>query len=329
MDWSSNVTVHESAFPENTRKRILDVLKTGDVDPALLYQGLGQTLRWTALHHAYSPSKNDPSCSVTYEGAFRRAGTLCKGNVVHVVSLACGDGTKDAHCLKLLRDSSQAPIYTPADISVEMVLTAERTVTGAVPGMQSTPLVCDLEHCSVLPGILKGFDPSGAERIILFLGTIHNYWPPDILRSILYPLRSQDQLLIGANLAASTNYDGAVEQILRQYDNDMTRRWLMGALHELDISADAGALQFSLQSAEAVPSLKRIQADFVFGREKEIQFFGQAIRFAAGQRLRVFFSYRFTVAHIHSFLNQAGLKVREEWIGASGEEGLFLCQRAR
>ena len=327
MDWSSNVTVHESGFPEATRRRILSRLKTGELDPALLYQGLGQALRWTALYQAYSPAKTDPACAALYNDAFREAAAQCKGNVVHVVSVACGDGTKDAHCLKLLRESGKAAIYTPADISLEMVLTAERTVTDALPGVQSTPLICDLAHCSVLPGILKSFDPSGAERIILFLGTIHNYWPPDILRSIVYPLRSQDELIIGANLAPGANYERAIENILHQYDNELTRSWLMGALRELDLSEDDGVFEFSLQTG-VVTSLKRIQVDFVFGREKEIQFFGDMVRFAAGQKLRVFFSYRFTPDHIRDFLKQSGLNVREQWISDSEEEGLFLCRRA-
>jgi L-histidine Nalpha-methyltransferase len=327
MDWSSNVTVHESAFPASTRRRILDALKSGEIDPALLYQGLGQTLRWTALHAAYSPARTDSECAALYDEPFRRAAADCNGNVAHVVSLACGDGTKDARCLQSVRESGRAAIYTPADISLEMVLSAERTVAGAVPGAQCTPLACDLAHCSVLPGILKTFDPSGAERIILFLGTIHNYWPPDILRSILYPLRSQDQLVIGANLAPEADYDRALQKILLQYDNGLTREWLMGALRELNISETDGHLEFSLPEAPSVPSLKRIQVDFAFGREKEVQFFGETVRFAAGQRLRVFFSYRFTPAHIRGFLKQAGLAVREEWISASGEEGLFLCKR--
>lgn len=327
MDWSSNVTVHESALPEAVRNRILDALRAGEFDSALLYQGLGQTLRWTALYEAYSPSKTDPGCGALYDEAFQHAVGRCKGNVAHLVSLACGDGTKDARCLKLLRESGRAAIYTPADISVEMVLSAERTVARVQPGTQSTPLVCDLAHCSVLPGILKAFDPSGAERIILFLGTIHNYWPPDVLRSLLYPLRSQDQLVIGANLAPSEHYDQAVQRIIQQYDNELTREWLMGAVRELNISGVDGRLDFSLQAAAPIPTLKRIQADFVFERRKEIQFFGNTLQFDAGQRLRLFFSYRFTRMHIRDFLKQAGLAVQAEWIGAGGEEGLFLCKR--
>ena len=328
MDRSSNVTVHESAFPAVTRKRIADALRRGELDPALLYGTLGQTLRWIALHHGCSPAKTDPAIAGLYDDAFRRAGELCKGNVVHVVSLACGDGSKDTRSLELLRTANRAVLYTPVDVSLQMVLSAEDTATTAIFGLQCTPLLCDLPHCTVLPALLKAFDPSGAERIILFLGTIHNYWPPDILRSLVYPLRSQDHLILSANLAPEASYDDALGRIVPQYDNGLTRDWLMGALAELTITPDDGTVAFSIQPAESLPSLKRLQADFIFERDKQIQFFGENVRFSSGQKLRVFYSYRFTPAHVRNFVNQSRLKLTDEWIASSGEEGLFLCHRA-
>ena len=328
MDWTSQVAVHESALPEVTRARILDALRRRELDPSLLYSGLRQTLRWIDLHHAVSPAQRDAATAALYDAALRRAAELCRGNVIHVVSLACGDGTKDTRCLQLARESNRTVIYTPADVSLEMVLTAERAATTALRGLQTTPLLCELGFCSVLPALLKNFDPSGAERIVLFLGTIHNFWPPEILRSIIYPVRSQDQLLIGANLAPSENYDAALEKILSQYDNAPTRRWLNGALSELNLTDEDGALEFSLVPAELLPTLKRIQADFVFSRAKAINFFGEQISFSAGEKIRIFYSYRFTAEHLRKFLTESRLTISEQWLAPNNEEGIFLCRRA-
>lgn len=328
MDWTSNVTVHESAFPDATQARLVDALKRREIDPFLLYSGLRQTARWIALHHALSPAQRDAACAALYEQAYRRAAEFCKGNVVHLVSLACGDGTKDTRCLEMLRLSGRTVIYTPADVSLEMALTAERTATTALRGLQCTPLLCELLSCSALPALLKEFDPSSAERIILFLGTIHNYWPPEILRSILYPLRSQDHLILSANLAPDANYESALTRIVSQYDNPLTRAWLLGALSELNITTSDGTLEFSAVPADGMPALRRIQADFVFTREKRLDFLGETFCFPAGEKLRVFFSYRFTRGQMRDFLKKARLTVIEDWIDASGEEGLFLCRRA-
>ena len=322
------MAVHESALPQPTRARILSALRSRELDPSLLYKGLRQTLRWIDLHHAVSPAQIDTSIASLYDSAFRRAAELCRGNVMHVVSLACGDGTKDTRCLQLVRESGRAVIYTPTDVSLEMVLTAEQTATRGLRGLQTTPLLCELAHCSELPALLKSFDPAGAERIVLFLGTIHNFWPPDILRSVVYPVRSQDTLLIGANLAPSDNYDSALNRILSQYDNPHTRHWLMGALSELDITSEDGSLDFSLVPAETDPSLKRIQADFTFARDKQLNFFGELVTFAAQEKLSVFYSYRFTVEHLHNFLMRARLTISQEWIAPNNEEGLFLCRRS-
>jgi L-histidine Nalpha-methyltransferase len=326
MDWTSNVAVHESASPEFTRERIVNRLRAGEIDPSLLYAGLRQSTLWTVLHNSVSPAQKNPSFAALYETAFAESAVNCRGNVIHLVSLACGSGGKEVRCLRSLRSSDRAVIYTPADVSLEMVLTARNAATREFRGLQCTPLVCELTRCTVLPAILKGFDPSGAERLILFLGTIHNYWPPEILKSILYPLRAQDHLLIGANLAPADAYDQSLERILTQYDNAPTRAWLMGALSEFGLTAEDGHLEFSIQPADTQPSLKRIEARFRLLRPREIYILDETISLQKSSELRVFYSHRFTPAHLHAFFKESGLDLVREWI--LPEEGLFLCRRS-
>lgn len=328
MDWTTSVAVHESAAPEFVRERILKSLGSGRVEPSVLYAGLGQTLKWNALYRAFSPAEKDESCAAVYDEAFHRIAGSIRGNVAHVVSLGCGDGSKDARCLAAIRGGGRIVLYSPVDFSLDMVLIARKSASAALRGLQCTPLLCDLAHCSVLPAILKGFDPSGAERVILFLGTIHNYWPPDILKSVLYPLRSQDHLLIGANLVRSDDYEEAVARVLPQYENDATRHWLVGALSEFGLTERDGELVFTLERAEGLPALRRIEVNFSFKRAAAIDFFGSRVLFDASQKLRVFYSYRFTREIIRKFLAEAHLQIADEWITAGGEEGLFLCRRS-
>jgi uncharacterized SAM-dependent methyltransferase len=327
VDWTSNVAVHESAAPEFLREQVLAALRQGRVHPHLLYSGLRQASLWTALHHAISPAQQDESCAAIYAEAFASATSLIKGNVAHVVSLACGDGSKDARCLRQIRGSGRAAMYSPVDVSLDLALRAARHASREFRGLQPTPLICDLSRCSVLPAILKGFDPSGAERVVLFLGTIHNFWPPDILKAVSYPVRAQDQLLLSANLAPAGRYDAALEDIVKQYDNGPTREWLMGALSELRLGNGEGALAFTIESA-SVPELKRIEARFTLKKSCAVQLYGERVELGAGQQLVVFFSHRFTPMHIAAFAQGAGLAVAKSWIAAGEQEGLFLCRRA-
>src|SRR5262245_11311752 len=327
MDWTANVGVHESASPSFLREQIVSELEQGRVHPHLLYSGLRQSSLWIELHQALSPARRDQDCVALYDAAFQKATEGLRGNVAHVVSLACGDGSKDVRCLKQIRASERAAIYTPVDLSLDLVLTACRESSAAIRGLQATPLLCDLPRCSVLPAILKSFDPSGSERILLFLGTIHNYWPPEILRSILYPLRSLDQLLLSANLAPAEAYDEALQRILPQYENEPTRRWLMGGLSELGLGEKDGEIRFQIQRS-AVEGLKRIEAIFVLHRKTRVRVLDRDVVLPAEQPLSVFFSHRFTVNHMTQFLVNAGLTIAERWIDKSESEGLFLCRRA-
>ena len=328
MDWTANVAVHESATPGFIRDQVFSALQKNTVHPYLLYSGLRQTGLWVELYRAFSPAQRDASCLEMYEAAFDRAIQALPGNVAHLVSLACGDGSKDLRCLQRVRASHRTVIYTPVDLSLEMVLGATRAAGEGIRGLQATPLLCDLPNCSVLPAILKAFDPSGAERLMLFLGTIHNFWPPDILRSILYPLRSQDQLLLSANLAPEERYEAALAGVLEQYNNPPTRRWLLGGLSELGLSETDGDLLFGLRPT-ATPGLKRIDVAFKLRRATRIRVYDREWEMATGEELSVFYSHRFTQAHIKHFLEKAGLAVSESWVGAGGCEGLFLCKRAQ
>jgi uncharacterized SAM-dependent methyltransferase len=53
--------------------------------------------------------------------------------------------------------------------------------------------------------------------------------------------------------------------------------------------------------------------------------YGETISFSAGERIRLFFSYRHTPATMRSLLSEHGIKVKSEWLNDAGEEGVFLC----
>lgn len=328
MDWTANVAVHESVSRERTRERIIDALKHRKIDPLLLYAGIRQTSRWIALHQSISPAQLDPDCVRIYHEAFSHLARQSESNVLHIVGLGCGDGTKDTNCLKLCRNQGKAVIYTPCDISLEMVLTASQESTRSLPGLQTTPLLCDLLHCSTLPGILKSFDPAGNQRVVLALGTIHNYAPGEMLKAILPAVRSRDYLVVSANLAACTNYEPHLERILGQYDNEPTRVWLWGALSELGITPGDGTLRIGLEPVEGMTEAKQIVAEFQSAKPIQARMLEEVIRFQAGEKLKVFTSSRFTSAQIRVLLEQSGLRAESEWITRSEEEGVWIARRA-
>ena len=154
---------------------------------------------------------------------------------------------------------------------------------------------------------------------------IPNFEPRQILRKLTELLRPNDFLLFSANLAPGNNYAAGMEKILPQYDNPLTRDWLLTFLFDLGVEPRDGQLRFSIETGGL--GLQRVMAKFHFRRVRQIQVGGKKFSFARGEAIQLFFSYRYTPERVQKILSRHGLDVSEQWIAKSGEEGVFLCRR--
>jgi hypothetical protein len=141
-------------------------------------------------------------------------------------------------------------------------------------------------------------------------------------------LRPVDHLLFSANLAPGTDYAAGVQRILPLYDNVLTRDWLMTFLLDLGVEANDGELRFEVEDDPGGSGLKRVAACFRFVRPREIKVDAQRLRFPTGESIRLFFSWRHTPALVRRLLGEHGLRVLDQWITRSEEEGVFLVSRA-
>src|SRR3954466_3861314 len=103
MSRAVSVVIHQSQFPENVRRDLLESLRSRKINHKFHYDSIKQTQKWLALHRAYSPSRTDPDCERIYDDAFAAATAQVTGDSVHVLGLGCGGGQKDSRLLKLLQ----------------------------------------------------------------------------------------------------------------------------------------------------------------------------------------------------------------------------------
>jgi uncharacterized SAM-dependent methyltransferase len=319
-----NFTIHASQFPENVRRDLLASLRTRKVNHKFHYDSVKQTQKWLALHEAHSPARRDENCLTTYDQAFAAAVKKIRAKSIHVIGLGCGGGQKDAQLLGFLKARGREIFYTPCDVSTAMVLVARQTARKILPDKNCFPFVCDLATANDLPTSLVTRHPS----LVIFFGMIPNFAPQEILPKLASLVRPQDWLLFSANLAPGKNYAAGVKKVLPQYDNALTRDWLLTFLTDLGVARGDGKLQFKIKD-DAANGLKRITADFHFTRLVKIKIESESFEFRAGESIRLFFSYRYTPARVRKILSRYGLEVREEWISNSGEEGVFLCRQKR
>lgn len=318
------VAIHSSQMPEKVRHDLLESLRTRRVNHKFLYDSLKQTQRWLALHQAYSPSRTDPDCAATYDRSFAVAAGRIGSRPVHLVGLGCGGGQKDTRLLKLLRTAGRAVAYTPADVSTAMVLTARQAALTVIPPENCFPLVCDLASADDLPAALAEFPVRDSARLITFFGMIPNFEPQIILPRLAELVRPSDCLLFSANLAPGPDYAAGVRKILPLYDNALTREWLMTFLLDLGVEATDGEPDFTIEDNASSSGLRRVAAYFHFARARELQIEGQLYNFSLGDSIRLFYSYRHTPSLVRKLLAQHGLKIVEQWITKSEEEGVFL-----
>jgi L-histidine N-alpha-methyltransferase len=258
----------------------------------------------------------------------------------------------------LLKARDREIFYTPCDVSTAMVLTARQTVLAVMPENNCFPFVCDL---ATADDLLEAFDqiiwegrrvgdpnfsgtaashfaPPGVAmqdrrhpsqegtRLVTFFGMIPNFEPQIILPKLASLVRPKDFLLFSANLAPGNNHAAGMKKVLPQYDNPLTRDWLMTFLLDLGVRHNDGELRFKIEDDRA-NGLKRIVAGFYFTRARRIEVDNKTFDFHAGESIRLFFSYRYTPEHVRKVLARFGLEVCDQWITSSEEEGVFLCRR--
>ena len=319
----AEVSIHSSQFPDAVRRDLLASLRARRVNHKFHYDSVKQTQKWLALHQAYSPTRNDADCRAIYEKGFAAAAENIKAKPVHVIGLGCGGGQKDTRLLKLLKARGREVVYTPCDVSAAMVLVARETALAVVPEQNCFPFVCDLATADDLKDFLGH---AVTRQLVTFFGMIPNFEPPEILPRLAALVRPGDFLLFSANLAPGNHYAAGMKRILPQYDNDLTRDWLMTFLLDLGVEKSDGELRFAIETGGF--GLKRVVARFHFSRARQIKLDGESFKFRRGESIRLFFSYRHTPERVRKVLARHNLEICGQWMAKSGEEGVFLARRS-
>jgi L-histidine Nalpha-methyltransferase len=325
------VLIDASQSPEAVRRELVESLRSRKVNHKFHYDTYKQTQKWLTLHRAYSPLHNDPACERAYLESFRVVARKVGNGKVLVIGLGCGGGKKDTMLLAQLLASGGAPMYAPLDVSVPMVLVARQAASQEMPAADCYPVVCDLASAVDLDALFQAPFANRAltqNRVFTFFGMLPNFEPETVLPKLARLLRPGDYLLLSANLAPGPDYAAGVQSVLPLYDNALTRDWLMTFLLDLGVEQEDGTLEFVIEEPHSPPAIKCIAAYFQFTRDRTLYLDSDQFPFRAKDSIRLFFSLRHTPALVQEILAAAGLRLLEQWITPSGEEGVFLVTSA-
>jgi len=333
MSPTVQIAIHPSQFPENVAADLRTSLRSRQVNHKFHYDSYKQARKWLALHQACSPSRTDPACVAAYDSSFAAVGKRISSPRIHLISLGCGGGQKDARLLRGLAQAGRQVRYTPLDVSLPMVLIAHQAARALLDPRSATldagncsGLVCDLATADDLPAVFADQSAPGQARLITFFGMIPNFEPQLILPKLAALLRAGDYLLFSANLAPGNDYAAGVRRVLPLYDNPLTEDWLLTFLLDLGVERSDGNLEWIIEGGSGTGGLLRLAAYFAFRQPRALEVDGEQFAFRAGERLRLFFSYRHTPERLRALLLDHGLAVQAQWLANSEEEGVFLVQ---
>jgi hypothetical protein len=214
--------------------------------------------------------------------------------------------------------------YLPCDVSLALALTARQAALEAADNLPCFPLICDLALAGDWRELFGRHGDTATARLITFFGMIPNFEPETILPRLAGLMRGGDVLLLSANLAPGPGYAAGMRRILPGYDNPPTRDWLTAFLFDLGFAPEDGMVRFAIE--DSASGLKRVAAYFDLTQDRALIVMGESLEFRAGESIRLFFSYRYTPDRIRAVLRLHQIETRDQWVAASGEEGVFLCQ---
>lgn len=336
----ANVIVHASQFPDVVQRRLYKSLRTHQINQKFHYDTVKQVQKWSVVSKTYAPWYNDPACRGVYRKSFHETTALIRAKTVHLISLGCGTGQKDLHLIRLLKLGGKEVFYTPCDSSVPMVLTARNAALACVPEARCHPVVCDIAAGADLARIIRKIESvhcttrmqrrnrlPGVARLLTAFGVIPNLEPGAILHATASLLRHGDYLLLSANLVPGSNPAAGMQEIMSQYDNSLTRDWLMTFLLELGIGHAHGKLLFEIGSGQL--GIKRVVAKFQFKRTATVQVQHHKFVFKPLDTIQLFYSYRYTPDQLCRLLTRHGFIVRGKWFTPSTEEAVFCFARTQ
>ncbi|MDJ1185686.1 L-histidine N(alpha)-methyltransferase [Roseofilum casamattae] len=321
----ATVYIHPSQFPDRVYQNYLDGFLGREIDNRFHYDSVKQSQKWLKIHATYSPVITNDDCIQVYDRCFAKTAEQLEGDrKIQLIALGCGGGEKDARLLANLLDREKEISCYPVDVSLSLALISARAMEKASSTASVQPIVCNLLAAEDLVEIIES-QGSGHRKVITFFGMIPNFYPDRILPILSHFVKAGDLLLFSANLSPGNDYLQGIQQILYQYDNELTKDWLMTVLTDAGVEGDRGHLSVEIEPDENQPEISRITFYFEVEREISLKLDDRLVTWNPGSRVRLFSSYRYTTQKLQKQLARYGLKVLQSWEDKTQQEGVYLC----
>lgn len=244
------------------------------------------------------------------------------GPRAHVVEYGSGSGRKT----RLLLDALEDPVaYTPIEISRSALLASVERLDREFDDIEVLPVLADFTEPVPLPEPER----KAVHALVFFPGsTLGNFTDAEavrLLRAMRATMGDRGGALVGIDLQKSPEIIEAAYNDAAGVTAAFTRNLLARLNRDIGSDFDPGAFA---HHAEYVVDAGRIETFLVSQRAQAVTVDGQRFEFAAGERMQVEYSQKYTDDSLGALAREAGLKVVRGWNDPKDWFGLRLLQRA-
>jgi dimethylhistidine N-methyltransferase len=237
----------------------------------------------------------------------------------HAVVIAPGSGAGIKP--RMLLDALHEPAaYVPIDISCEHLQESANEINRDFPTLRVAPICADFTNGLELPEL----DLPAERHVVYFPGSTIGNFNPGVRRDMLRMMRGlctgDGGILIGVDLKKDV---GTLEAA---YDDagGVSARFALNILTRLnrELEADCDLEQFTY-GATYDAERGRIQMAIESLTDQTVHITGQPVEFAAGEKIRTEWSYKFSLEEFAALAEETGLRVQRVW---TDPKNLFSIQ---
>lgn len=316
----TDARIHSSCAPEALLKQLDHGFQQRDIPPRFHYESARQARAWMDLHTTHSPAANRSDVIDIYQQAHQAAAQEIGNSKIQLVALGPGGGDKEVDLINELGKDSLTSV-TCIDSSLPLALTSTSRLSDT--SHQTNPSVADFNH---QPDIrqLADLQPD-TPTLFTFYGMLPNLPSHQSLAWLSEQMAPGDTALISANLSPNEDLKTGAKEVLHQYANPETQRWLSILLRDHGIDPEQG--EWIHEIAQTEPDHSRIEIHFQPNKPTTAQTITGDHHLKAGEKLRLLYSHRHCPKRLSQTLTKIGLKTIHSYIEPEGHEGVFLIRK--
>jgi uncharacterized SAM-dependent methyltransferase len=222
----------------------------------------------------------------------------------NLVGLGIGNGEKDKLILTQL--TKHHPMrYHAIDISLDMMKTGLKAL-GGIP-VEKNAYIGDFRHLEKIAPLIR--KQTGSGNLYSILGNTFGNLDQKPLLTLLGKSMDRNDYLLMAVQMLETKEILNMGEILTAYSTSVWRDLSFGAMRRTGLRKSDGIIEMEFAPDKTFPQFHVVEYFYTFKKDKTITYLGERLSFKKGERIPIYFSYKYDEKNLNAMLDDYGFKI--------------------